>query len=53
LLQGFLAEPCQAIDAAAKIGRRDTQQDLHLGCDLQHHEAFHKLRARDATSAVS
>ena len=53
LLKCFLAEPRQAIDAAAKIGRLDRHQDLHLRCDLEHHWAPQKPRAKASTSAAS
>ena len=53
VLEGFLAEPGQAVDPAAKIGRLDGDQDLHLGRDLEHHRAFQKLRDRASTSAAS
>ena len=42
VLEGFLAQPRQAIDAAAKIGRLDGHQDLHLWRDLEHHRALQK-----------
>ena len=38
---------------AAKIGRLDGDQDLHLRRDLEHHRAFQKLRERASTSAAS
>jgi hypothetical protein len=53
VLESFPAEPRQAVDAAAEIGRLDGHQDLRLRRDLQHHSAFHKLRARAAISAAS
>ena len=53
VLEGFLAEPRQAVDPPAKIGRLDGHQDLHLRRDLEHHGAFQKLRERASTSAAS
>ena len=53
VLEGFLTEPGQAVDPAAKIGRLDGDQDLHLGRDLEHHGAFQKLRDSASTSAAS
>ena len=53
VLERFLAEPRQAVDPAAKIGRLDGDQDLHLGGDLEHHGAFQKLRDSASTSAAS
>ena len=53
VLEGFLAEPGQAVDASAKIGRGDGQEDLHLRCDLEHYGALQKLRERAAMSAAS
>ena len=53
LSKGCLAMPRQAVDAAAKIGRLDGHQDLHLRRDLQHYSAFQKPRDRAATSAAS
>jgi len=53
VLEGFLAEPGEAIDAASKIGRLDGDQDLHLGRDLEHHRASQKLRDSASTSAAS
>ena len=52
-VKGFLAEPRQAVDAAAKIGRLDGHQDLHLRGDLQHHSASQKRRVRASRSAAS
>ena len=46
LLESFAAELCQAVDAAAEIGRLDGQQDLHLRRDLQHYSVPQKRRAR-------
>ncbi len=37
-------KPGQAVDPAAKISLLDGDQDLHLGCDLDHHRASQKLR---------
>jgi len=53
LSKGLLAEPCQTVDPAAEVGRLDGHEDLHLGRDLEHHSAFHKLLARAWTSAAS
>src|SRR3954467_10390673 len=53
VLERFLAEPRQAVDPAAKIGRLDGDQDLHLGRDLEHHRAFQKLRDSASSSAAS
>jgi hypothetical protein len=51
--EGLLAEPRQAVDPPARIGRLDRHEDLHLGRDLEHHGAFQKLRERASTSAAS
>ena len=53
VLEGLLAEPGQAVDPPAKIGRLGGHQDLHLRRDLEHHPAFQKLRERASTSAAS
>jgi hypothetical protein len=53
VLEGLLAEPGQAIDAATEVGRLDGHEDLHLGSDLEHHSAFQKLRDSASTSAAS
>jgi hypothetical protein len=53
VLKGFLAEPGQAVDPPAKIGRLDGDQDLHLGGDLEHHSASQKLRDSASRSAAS
>lgn len=53
VLERFLAEPSQAVDPAAEIGRLDGDEDLHLGSDLEHHRAFQKPRARASISAAS
>jgi hypothetical protein len=51
--EGFLAESGEAIDPASKVGRIDGDQDLHLGCDLEHHSASQKLRDSASMSAGS
>src|SRR5262245_26146592 len=53
VLEGLLAEPGQAVDPATKIDRLDRDEDLHLGCDLEHHWALQKPRARASMSAAS
>ena len=53
LPERLLAEPRQAVDPAAEIGRLDGDQDLHLGRDLEHHRASQKLRDSASTSAAS
>ena len=53
VLQSFLAEPRQSVDAPAKIGWFDRHQDLHLRRDLEHYRAFQKLRDSASTSAAS
>jgi hypothetical protein len=53
VLEGFLAEPGQAVDPATKIDRLDRDEDLHLGRDLEHHRAFQKPRASASMSAAS
>ncbi len=53
VLERFLAEPGQAVDPAAKVGRLDGDQDLHLGRDLEHYRASQRLRERASTSAAS
>jgi hypothetical protein len=53
VFEGFLAEPRQAVDPAAKVGRLDGHQDLHLGRDLEHHRAFQEPRERASRSAAS
>jgi hypothetical protein len=53
VLEGFLAELGQAVDAAPEFGRLDGDEDLHLGSDLEHHSAFQKPRDRASTSAAS
>jgi hypothetical protein len=51
--EGLLAEPCQPVNAPAKVGRLDGHQDLHLGRDLEHHRASQKLRDSASMSAAS
>src|SRR5262249_45903299 len=53
VLEGFLAEPGQAVDPATKIDRLDGDQDLHLRGDLEHHRAVQKPRASASMSAAS
>src|SRR5215831_17171508 len=52
-VKGLLAEPRQAVDAAAEVGWLDGHQDLHLRRDLQHYAGSQKRRARASTSAAS
>jgi hypothetical protein len=51
--EGLLAEPRQAVDPPAEVGRLDGHQDLHLGRDLEHHRAPQKLRDSASMSAAS
>src|SRR4051812_2651380 len=44
VLEGLLAEPRQAVDPTAKVSGLDGDEDLHLGCDLEHHRASQKQR---------
>jgi hypothetical protein len=53
VLEGFLAEPGQAVDPATEIDRLDRDEDLHLGRDLQHHRAPQKPCASASMSAAS
>src|SRR3954452_13298627 len=53
VLEGLLAEPRQTVDPTSKVRRLDGDEDLHLGCDLEHHRAFQKPRDRASMSAAS
>src|SRR5689334_16762983 len=53
VLEGLLAEPGQAVDAATEIGRLDGHQDFHVGRDLKHQGALQKPRASASMSAAS
>ena len=44
VLEGVLTEPSETIDAATEIDGLDSDEDLHLGSDLEHHRASQKLR---------
>src|SRR3954447_7976568 len=53
VLEGFLAEPGQAVDPTTKIDRLDRDEDLHLGRDLEHHRTPRNPRASASMSAAS
>jgi hypothetical protein len=53
VLKGLLTESRQTIDPASEIDRRDGDEDLHLGRDLEHQRAFPKPRASASRSAAS
>ena len=53
VLEGFLAEPREAVDPATKIDRVDGDEDLQLGRDLEHHRESQKPRASASMSAAS
>nr|WP_230682349.1 hypothetical protein [Gimesia maris] len=50
--QGVFAQPCQSIDAPAKIRRLGGDQDLHLRCNSQHQFEPRRLRPTTAISAA-
>ena len=52
VFQHVFAQPGQAVDPAAKIGRLDGRHDPHLRRDLDHGSGFQKLRLSAARSGV-
>ena len=48
----FAAKPCEAVNAAAEIGRLDGKKDLHAGSYLNHRSALKKALVRVATSTA-